>query len=145
MAFVVSNEGEKLLLEAAVGKVAAANLKLKLFKNNVTPGHESTVATFTEADFTGYAAITLTTTSWNAGTAGTGTGTALANKATIDYAQQTFTMGVPGTTNTVYGYFITDTAGTTLVGAERFAASQSMSLSGDSIKITPKVAFSTVS
>lgn len=143
MAFVVSNSGEKLLLDAAVGKVAAGNMKLKLFKNDVTPSHESTPATFTEADFTGYAAITLTTTSWNAGVAGTGTGTALANKASIDYAQQTFTMGVPGTTNTVYGYFITDNAGTTLYGAERFAASQSMALSGDSIKITPKFTLST--
>jgi hypothetical protein len=143
MAFVTSNTGEKLLLDAAVGKVAAANLKLKLFKNDVTPGHESTTATFTEANFTGYAEITLTTTSWNAGVAGTGTGTALANKASIDYAQQTFTMGVPGTTNTIYGYYITDTAGTTLLGAERFAASQSMALSGDSIKITPKLTLST--
>ena len=143
MAFTTSNSGEKLLLDAAVGKVAAANLKLKLFKNDVTPSHESTTATFTEANFTGYAEITLTTTSWNAGVAGTGTGTALANKASIDYVQQTFTMGVPGTTNVIYGYYITDTAGTTLLGAERFAASQSMALSGDSIKITPKLTLST--
>jgi len=143
MAFVVSNSGEKLLLDAAVGKVAAGNLKLKLFKSDTTPSHSDTPATFTEADFTGYAAITLTTTSWNAGVAGTGTGTALANKASIDYAQQTFTMGTPGTTNTVYGYFVTDNAGTTLLGAERFAASQSMALAGDSIKITPKLTLST--
>ena len=143
MAFIYSNEGEKLVIEALVGKIAAGALKLKLFKNNVTPGHESAVATFTEADFTGYGAITLATASWNAGVAGTGTGTALANKASIDYAQQAFTMGVPGTTNTVYGYFVTDNAGTTLLGSERFAAPQSMALSGDSIKITPKLTFST--
>ena len=143
MAFVVSNEGEKLLIEAALGKVAAGALKLKLFKVDVTPGHADTVATYTEADFTGYAAITLATASWNAGTAGTGTGTALANKAYIDYAQQTFTMGTPGTTNTVYGYYVTDNAGTTLIGAEKFTTSKPMLLAGDAIKITPKFTLGT--
>lgn len=143
MAFVVSNEGEKLLLEAAVGKVAAGNLKLKLFKNDVTPAHDSTVASFTVADFTGYTTATLTAASWNAGAAGTGTGTALANKASIDYAQQTFTMGTPGTTNTIYGYYITDNAETTLLGAERFSSAKAMAVSGDAIKITPKLTLST--
>ncbi|MDQ5980468.1 MAG: hypothetical protein QG602_3445 [Verrucomicrobiota bacterium] len=143
MAFVLSNEGEKLLLDAAVGKVAAGNLKLKLFQNNVTPGHADTTATFTVATFTGYTTVTLTTSSWNAGVAGTGTGTALANKASIDYAQQTFTMGTPGTTNTIYGYYITDNAETTLLGAEKFSTAKSMAVSGDAIKITPKLTLST--
>lgn len=143
MAFVISNEGEKLLLEAAVGKVAAGALKLKLFKNDVTPGHTDTVATYTEANFTDYAAVTLATASWNAGVAGTGSGTALANKGSIDYAQQSFTMGTPGTTNTVYGYYITDNAGTTLIGAERFASAKNMLLAGDAIKITPKFTLGT--
>jgi hypothetical protein len=139
MAFVYSNEGEKLLLEAAVGKVAAGALKLKLFRNDVTPGHADTTATFTEANFTGYSAATLATASWNAATAGTGTGTALANKAAIDYAQQTFTMGTPGTTNTIYGYYITNNAETVLLGAERFSTAKSMAVNGDAIKITPKL------
>lgn len=143
MAFVISNSGEKLLLDAAVGKVAAGNFKLKLFQNNVTPSQTDTTATYTVATFTGYTTITLTTSSWNAGVAGTGTGTALANKASIDYAQQTFTMGTPGTTNTIYGYYITDSAETTLLGAEVFTSPKSMNVSGDAIKITPKLTLGT--
>jgi hypothetical protein len=75
--------------------------------------------------------------------AGTGSGTALSNKASIDYAQQTFTMGTPGTTNTIYGYYITDSAETTLLGAERFSTAKSMLVNGDAIKITPKLTLST--
>lgn len=143
MAFVISNEGEKLLLDAATGKVAAGALKLKLFKTNVTPAHDDVVADYTEADFQDYAAITLATASWVAAVAGTGSGTALANKAYSVYAQQTFTMGTPGTTNTVYGYYIVDNAGTTLLGAELFSASKPMLLAGDAIKITPKLTLGT--
>lgn len=143
MAFVYSNSGEKLLLDAAVGKVAAGNLKLKLFQNNYTPIHTSVHSDFTVATFTGYTTATLTMASWNAGVAGTGVGTALANKASIDYAQQTFTMGTPGTTNTIYGYYITDSAETTLLGAELFTTPKSMLVSGDAVKITPKLTLGT--
>jgi hypothetical protein len=144
MAITISNEGEKLLLEAAVGKVAAGNLKLRLFTSNTTPGHADTVATYTEMGAVqGYAAKTLTMASWNAGTAGTGTGTATSNKASITYALQTWTADGTGGSQTVYGYFITDNAGTTLIGAERFASSQIFANSGDLIKIAPALTLST--
>lgn len=144
MAITISNEGEKLLLEAMVGKVAAANLKLKLFTNNVTPGHADTVATYTEMGAVqGYTAKTLTTSSWNAGAAGTGSGTSLSNKASITYAQQTWTADGTGGSQTVYGYFITDNAGTTLLGAEKFAAPVTFAVNGDTIKIDPKLTTST--
>lgn len=144
MAITISNEGEKLLLEAAVGKTAAGNLKLKLFTSNTTPGHEDTVATYTEMGAVqGYTEKTLTTSSWNAGTAGAGSGTATSNKASITYAQQTWTADGTGGAQTVYGYFITDSAGTVLLGAERFASAQTFSTSGDLIKITPALTLST--
>ncbi len=144
MTITVSNSGEKLLLDAAVGKVAAGNLKLKLFTNDVTPAHDSVAGTFTEMGAVqGYTEKTLTTTGWNAGTAGTGTGTSLSNKAAITYPQQQWTFDGTGGTVTVYGYFITDAAGTTLLGAERFATAQTVSASGDIIKIDPKLTLST--
>ena len=144
MTIKVSNEGEKLLLEAAVGKVAAASLKLKLFTNNVTPGDADTVATYTEMGAVqGYAAKTLTTGGWNAGVAGTGTGSATANKASIDYPQQTWTFDGTGGSVTVYGYIITDNAGATLVCAEKFSAPQVIATAGDTIKITPKLTLGT--
>lgn len=138
--FVVSNEGEKLLLEAALGKVAAGNLKLKLFTNNVTPGHADTVATYTEMGAVqGYSEKTLTTSTWNAASAGTGTGVANSNKASITYPQQIFSFDGTGGAVTVYGFFITDSAGTTLLGAERFSTAKSVANNGDAIKITPQV------
>lgn len=144
MAITICNEGEKLLLEAMVGKTAAATLKLKLFTNNVTPGHADTVATYTEMGAVqGYTSKSLTTGGWNAGAAGTGTGTSLSNKASITYPQQQWTADGTGGAQTVYGYFITDSAGTTLVGAEKFAAPVTFSTAGDVIKIDPKLTLST--
>lgn len=144
MAFVISNEGEKLLLEAAVGKVAAGALKLRLYTSNTTPGHADTVATYTEMGAVqGYSLITLATATWAAGVAGTGTGTAVANHASIGYAQQTFTASGAGGAQTVFGYFITDSGGTVLLGAEKFATSKSYAIAGDAIKITPTLILST--
>lgn len=144
MAITISNEGEKLLLEAMVGKVAAGNLKLKLFTSNTTPAHADTVATYTEmGSVQGYAAKSLAVASWAAGVAGTGSGTSLSNKATITYAQQTWTADGTGGAQTVYGYFITDNGGTVLLGAEKFSASQVFTTVGDLIKIDPKLSLST--
>jgi hypothetical protein len=142
MAFVVCNEGEQTLLEAML-ETAAANLKLKLFVSNTTPAETDTVATYTEMSTQGYAEITLTAATWAAAAAGTGTGTANSNKASKAYAQQTFTADGTGGSTTVYGYYITNSAGTVLIGAERFATAKVMAIAGDAIKITPTVRLTT--
>jgi hypothetical protein len=144
MTIKISNEGEKLLLEAMVGKVAAGNLKLKLFTNNYTPADDDVVGDYTEMGAVqGYTDKTLAPASWNAGAAGSGVGTSLANKASITYPQQQWTFDGTGGSVTVYGYFITDAAGTVLVGAERFAAAQVVTTNGDTIKIDPKLTTAT--
>jgi hypothetical protein len=138
VAIVISNEGEALILSTAVGKTAQQNWKLRLFTNDITPAHDDVAADYTEVGAVqGYAAKTLTTSSWNAATAGTGVGTSAVNKAAITYAQQTYTADGTGGSQTVRGYFITDNAGTTLIGAERFASDQTWADSGDLIKVTP--------
>lgn len=140
MTMVVTNGGEKLLLEAMVGKVAAGDLKLKLFTNDYTPAQDDVPGDFTEMGAVqGYAAKTLSPASWNAGVEGTGTGSAAANKAYIEYAQQTFMADGTGGAQTVYGYFITNNAGTVVVAAERFGSAQTFAIAGDLIKITPKL------
>jgi hypothetical protein len=144
MTIKISNEGEQLLLEAMVGKTAAGALKLKLFTNNVTPADTDTTATYTEfGAVQGYASKALATANWAAAVAGTGTGLATANKASIAYPQQTWTFDGTGGSVTVYGYYITDNAGTKLIGAEKFAAPQVVTISGDTIKITPQLTLST--
>lgn len=144
MAIVVPNEGEKILLEAAVGKTAAGNLKLKLFTNNYTPAQDDVIADFTEMGAVqGYTEKTLTPAGWNAGAEGTGVGTSTSNKASISYPQQTFTADGTGGAQTVYGYVIMNDAETKVICAERFSSPQSFSTAGDTIKITPVLTLGT--
>lgn len=144
MAFKISNEGEPILLEASVGKTAAGNMLLKLYTNNLTPDGTETVASMTEfGAVQGYASKTLTTSSWNAAVAGTGAGTSLSNKASIGYAQQVWTFDGTGGNVTVYGYYITNAAGTKLIGVERFSSPVTVSVVGDTIKVTPNLTGST--
>lgn len=127
MALNVPDEGENRILELIVNKTAAQNLVLKLFKNNITPSDTDTAATYTEATFPGYAAITLPGASWNNGGSGA-----------ISYgAQQTFTCS-GSATDDIYGYYLVQSSSGILMWVERDAAAPAaIRNSGDAIKLTP--------
>lgn len=129
MALNFPNTGENLSLEMMVNKTAPQNLILKLYKSNTTPSDTDTAATYTEATFPGYAAITLTGASWNAASSGT-----------IAYsAQQTFTC-TSTSTDDIYGYFVVQAVSGTLLYSERDAAAPfAVRNNGDAIKITPTI------
>jgi membrane peptidoglycan carboxypeptidase len=104
---------------------------LKLFKNDVTPDQNFAVGSFTQADFTGYAAKTLTRTNWNAAVT-------VSNKAESSYgsAAQSWTCGTTG--NTIYGYWVDNSQGSpTLLWCERFSVSRVLA-DGDVLNLTPK-------
>lgn len=127
MALNVPDEGENVILENLTNKTAPQNLILKLYQNNITPSDTDTAATYTEATFGGYAAITLTGANWNAAAAGT-----------ITYnAQQTFTStGAP--TNNIYGYFVVQATSGKLMWSERDASAPfTVATAGDAVKLTP--------
>jgi hypothetical protein len=129
MALNFPDAGENLVLGMIVNKTAAENLSLRLYKNNITPSDTDTAATYTEATFPGYAAITLTGASWGAPSGGT-----------ITYgAQQTFTCS--GTsTDDVYGYYVVQVTSGTILYSERDASAPfAVRNSGDYIKITPTI------
>ena len=130
MALNFPDVGENIALEAIVNKTAPQNLVLHLYSNNITPSDTDTAVTYTEATFAGYAAITLTGASWNAASGGT-----------IAYsAQQTFTRSTTGTTENIYGYYVTQLVSGTLVYSERDGAAPfPITNSGDNIKITPTI------
>jgi len=130
MALLVPDVGEVLLLSYALNKTAPGDdVKLKLFKNDYTPVEGSVVGDFTEADTAGYAAISLAKADW---TVATNTGT-----TTAEQPQKTFTLTGAGTH---YGYYITDTAGTGLLWAERFSdAPHTIPSGGGTEKITVKI------
>lgn len=129
MALLVPTTGENLVLEMIVNKTAAQNLVLKLFQSNTTPAEGDTDATYTEATFSGYSAVTLTGASWGAASAGS-----------IAYAEQTFTHNGGGTSNSIYGYYMVQTTSGTLLLAERDGAAPfTLQNNGDNVKITPAI------
>lgn len=129
MALNVPDVGENAILEMIVNKTAAQNPVLKLYKNNITPADTDTGATYTEATFGGYAAITLTGASWNSAASGS-----------IAFgSQQTFTCNATATDD-IYGYYVVQTTSGILLWSERDAnAPFAVRNSGDAIKITPSL------
>lgn len=131
MALLVPNTGEVIALKALLNHTAPQNLVLRLYKNDTTPAESDTDATYTEADFTGYASITLTGGSWVV-TPGAPTSAA--------YAQQSFTSSAGSQNQAVYGYYLTQLASGTLVYAERFSdGPYTIVNNGDAIKIVPTI------
>lgn len=127
MALVVCDGGELIALKALVNHTAqSTNLTLCLFKSNTTPGNTDTLATYTEADFTGYSSVTLTGGSW------------VVTGNPITYAEQSFTSSAGSQSQAVYGYFLK--AGTALIYAERFSdGPYTIVNNGDVIKVTPSL------
>jgi hypothetical protein len=125
----VPDVGENRILEALVNRTAPENLSLRLFINNITPSDTDTTATFTQAGFPGYAAITLTGASWNAASGGS-----------ITYsAQQSWTCS-GSSTDDVYGYYVVQVTSGILLWAERDgAAPAAVRNSGDVIRVTPTI------
>lgn len=132
MALVVTNGGEVQLLNKMLKAALTSdeNYVLKLFQNNVTPDSTFVPASLTEANFTNYAAKTLTRSNWNSATT-------ISGKAVSSYGSnpQTWTCGTTG--NTVYGYWIEGATSGVCLWAERFGSSRVMA-SGDVLNLTPQ-------
>ena len=128
MALSIPDEGEEDILDV----IFATTLVLRLFKNNLTPTNASVLSDFTEADFTGYAAITLTGGSWT---------TTPGAPSIATYVAQTFTCSAAGAAQTIYGYYITRTSSGRVWVAERFPAADiaAISAAGQTRIVNPRV------
>lgn len=127
MALMVPNVGEVEILTRAVTYEGS---KLKLYTNDYTCTETSVIGNFTECAVTGYAQKSLTGTvsgsTWVVSTASLIT--------TASYAEQEF---LPTTAVSVYGYMVTNSAGSTLLWAERFTGAPFViPAGGGSIKVT---------
>lgn len=135
MALVVVNQGEEAFLDL----VLSVGYTLRLFKNDVTAGLTTgqvdalTEAAFTEANFTGYSAKTLTGGSWTS-TPG--------DPAAAVYAQQAFTASADQTAQTVYGYYVTLTSGGALRWFEEFGSPVTVQFNNEQIRVTPRMTLS---
>jgi len=125
MSLVISNLGDVLVLQRALNYSSPGNLKIHLFTNSISPSKTDTVSTYTEASDSSYAAISLTGASWSV--------TTVSSVTTATYAAQTFTFAGA---QTVYGYYLTDSSSTTLVGAEAFPSALTIPSGGGTITIT---------
>jgi hypothetical protein len=129
MALLAPDVGEVIMLSRILNKAATGDVKLHLYTNNYTPVEGSLLANFTECVATGYAVKTLTGASWTVATA--------AGTTEASYAEQTFTLTASAT---VYGYYVTDSAGTGLLWAELFSGGPfSIPSGGGDVRVTPKI------
>lgn len=116
------------LLALTILFASGRNPKLRLFKNNVTVGAGTTLAGLTEADFSGYGAIDISSLSSPAIDG--------AGKGFREILGNTFTHNGGGTANTCYGWYVTidDLASSqSLIICENFSTGQVMSASPNAI------------
>ncbi len=133
MPLVAPSQGKEIMVGAFVNKTAPTNLKLKLFKNDLTPAKATVIGDFTESDIAGYAAKDLTGTNWTVATNG---GDTLGS-----YAEQTWTFTGAGS---IYGYYITNNDGSKVVWAERYTdAPHTFPSGGGTEKVTVKIQIAT--
>ena len=110
MSLYVSDLGIAYQLAALIAKYGADNLLLHLYQNNYTPTDSSVIGSFTEATFDGYASQTIAT--WS-------TPSVTAHVASSAAAPNVFTKSAGSTPNSIYGYYVTDSANTVMYWAER--------------------------
>lgn len=132
MALVTPNQGELELLNKMLKAALSVdeNYILKLFQNNVTPDQTFVPASFVEANFTTYAAKTLTRSGWNSAVT-------VAGAATSSYGAnpQSWTCGTSG--NTIYGYWVEGATSGICLWAEKFTSARILA-DGDVLNLTPQ-------
>lgn len=117
--------GKVIALRYLLGDLASTEeLRIKLYKNDITPDEDSVTGDFTEATFTGYASILLD--DWTR------------TDASAVHSLCRFTSSADQTAELLYGYYIVRTSTNDLVAAKRFTgAPYSVEFADDSIAVTP--------
>lgn len=103
------NEGLKQVVNGS--PPSPANLTLRLFTNNFTPANTDAVGAYTECADASYAGIVLTGASWVI--------TTISGGQQAAYASQTFSFL---STNSLYGWYLTDSANTKVYAAGNFTS-----------------------
>lgn len=133
MAGLFPDQGEVVLLDLIVNKgtYSPEDLVLGLFKNDYTPVDGTTEGSLTEADFTGYATISLTGADW--------TLTPDAPSVAL-FDTMTFTSSADQAIQYLYGYYLRQLTSGKLVCAERFTDGPYAIVNNlDYIEVTPKI------
>jgi hypothetical protein len=125
MAIVVPDASELVLLE----RIFTGDEVMRLFVSDTTPGATTVLGDFTECTCGGYSGHVIMESDYTVETDGDN------GKASL--AQIDFVMTDNGDPDeTVYGYYVTNGAGDTLLFAERFSSSVSLPSGGGTISVT---------
>jgi hypothetical protein len=111
--------------------LAANGFHFHLYTNNATIDRAITLGGLTEAAWSGYAPVNVTSGAFTLSSTVGHVGSLLA--APIAF------VNASGSSQTAYGYFITDTANTTLYAAAQFDSAPITKVNGDSWIITPVI------
>lgn len=126
MPAICPNEGEIRLGTDLLAGGSLENWTEKLFQNNITPAETDTSATYTEATFTGYSALTLTRTisgsTWS--TPASNAVNPIGGEASDARSLYGASANVWSSTSsqTIYGYYRVGATSGKVVQAERFAS-----------------------
>jgi len=133
--FHIPNEAELAMIDLILGE----DWKLHLFRLDVisglTPAQIAALdeTDFTEANFPGYANVTLSVASWV---------TSEGDPAEGSYATQTFTRSSTGSPQNIYGYYYTKSSNGKLRGFRQLDAPITITSLDEKIEITPVIHFS---
>lgn len=108
--------------------------KIHLYKTSISLSGTTVLADFTEADYDGYAAATVTT--WNSPVIN------VDGKAEATAPGTFFSPTGSTTPNTIYGYYFTDSTGGILLFAESFDTPQNMSGPTSGFTLVPDLTLS---
>lgn len=121
--------GLEILTELVDTGNALDALKLGLFQNDIVPDNLTTLALLTPADFDGYTIFSPVV--W-------GTPYYDLDGVPLVVGGDKTWVATGGTTpNTIYGWYLTNTGGTKLVKASRFAASVGIAAAGQGMTVVP--------
>lgn len=131
MTIQVVDQGEGAFLTL----ITDVDMTLRLYSNNVLSGLSDvqiealTEAAFTEANFAGYSAVSLTS-AWTV-TQG--------NPSSAAQSEATFTRSSTGTAQSIYGYYLTRNSDSKLMWFEQFDGPLSIEFINDAVKVTPTI------
>lgn len=129
MAIKVPNVGELRLMAILRAQINGGGVTLRLYQNNYTPVDGSVLADFTECDFDGYAAKTLTAFT---------VPILVGGEAYIAEGPQIWTATGGVTPNDVYGYYVEDPVDGEVIWAARFTGAPIVvDGAGDVVVVTP--------
>jgi hypothetical protein len=129
MGIKVPDVAEKTFLDLIIKPYFNTNSVLRLYVNSLTPLDATVVGDFTEASFPGYLAQNIM--DWGVSV------TTPEGRAQIEAGVKTFTRGVGGSPQTVYGYYVTGVGGS-LLFAEKVDPPVTLSTSGQQYTVLPR-------